>query len=126
MEVFMANWILEELQSIHTFRVDADDYDWFCSYPDMIVEIILNASPTYEQTSIAVTALEEFVQKYNKKHFLRPIHYVSDIDHLPKGSHPRGIYIHMDFGNASATAVVGAIKALEATKLPIFRVALLW
>lgn len=122
----MANWIIEELQSIRSFRVDADDYDWFASYPDMVFEIILDAPPTHEQKIIAVTALEKFVQKYNKWHFLRPIHYVSDIDSLPEGRHPRGIYIHMDFGHASAAAVVTAVKALEATGLPIFRVALLW
>ena len=122
----MVNRIVEKLQSIRSFRVDADDYDWFCSYPDMVFEIILDAPPTNEQKIIAVTALEKFVENYNKWHFLRPIHYISDIDHLPQGRHPRGIYVHIDFGNCSAMQVVTAVKALEATGLPIFRVALLW
>ena len=122
----MVSSILEELQSIRSFRVDADGYDWFCSYPDMIFEIILDAPPTDEQKRIAVTTLEKFVQNYNKWHLLRPIHYVSDIDHLPNGSHPRGIYVHIDFGSCSAQQVVTAVKAIGATGLPIFRVTLLW
>ena len=122
----MVNRILEELQSIRSFRVDADEYDWFCSYPDMVFEIILDAPPTDEQKRIAVTALEKFVENYNKWHFFRPIHYISDIDHLTKGRNSWGIYVHIDFGNCSALQVVTAVKALEATGLPIFRVALLW
>lgn len=122
----MVNTIIEQLQSIRTFRVDAAQYDWFCSYPDMIFEIILDAPPTDEQKRIAVTALEQFAENYNKRHFFRPIHYVSDLDHLPKGRHPRGVYVHIDFGRCSALQVVTAVKALEATGLPIFRVALLW
>ena len=121
----MVNAIIEQLKSIRTFRVDVDAYDWF-AYPDVVFEIILDAPPTNEQTLLAVTALEAFVQRYNKRHFLRPIHYVSDINRLPKGNHPRGIYIHMDFGHCPATALVAAVKALEKTELPIFRVALLW
>ena len=100
----MGNKLIEEMKSRATFRIDTDDYDWFCSYPDMIFEIILDAVPTREQTAIAVTALEQFVEGYNKWHFLRPIHYVSDIDHLPDGPHPRGIYIHIDFGNWQISA----------------------
>jgi hypothetical protein len=121
----MVNELMEKIKNAATFRVDVEDYDWF-SYPDVIFEIILNAPPTNEQTLIAVTALEKFVQDYNKWHFLRPIHYVSDIDHLPKGGHPRGIYVHIDFGNCPAKQLVTAVKAIEATGLPIFRVALLW
>ena len=121
----MINTIIEQLNSIQAFTVDADRYDWF-SYPDVIFEIILDAAPTQEQAAIAVTALEAFFYKYNKWHLLRPIHYVSDIDHLLPGPHPRGIYIHMDFGNASPRALVGAVEALQKTGLPIFRVALLW
>ena len=122
----MVNWLIEEMNRRATFRIDADDYDWFCSYPDMIFEIILDAVPTREQTAIAVTALERFVEGYNKRHFLRPIHYVSDIDHLPSGRHPRGIYIHIDFGNCPAKVLPSVIEAIQKTNLPIFRVALLW
>jgi hypothetical protein len=122
----MADKFIEELESIRSFRVNADDYNWMFSYPDVIFEIILEAPPTKEQTSIAVNALETFVQDYNKRHFFRPIHYISDIDHLPKGNHAWGIYVHIDFGNSPPSAVVSAVKALEKTELPIFRVALLW
>ncbi|MBQ6890241.1 MAG: hypothetical protein IJN53_04405 [Oscillospiraceae bacterium] len=122
----MVNSIVEQLKSIGAFRVDAEDYDWLCSYPDIIFEIILDAVPTKEQVSVAVTALEEFVHKYNKWHSFRPIDYISGIDRLPEGPHPRGIYIHIDFGSASATAVVSAVEVLAKTNLPIFRVALQW
>jgi len=116
----MADPIIEKLESFEAFRVDA-----YCEgYPDVIFEIILNARPTQEQISTAVSALEQFVDKYNRRHFLRPIHYISDIDSLPDGEHPRGIYIHIDFGNCSPRALLEAVCALEKTELPIFRVAL--
>lgn len=117
----MADPIIEKLEKFDTFRVDA-----YCeSYPDVIFEIILNVPPTQEQIVTAVNALEQFVTKYNKRHFLKPIHYISDIDSLPEGDHPRGIYIHVDFGNCSPTALIEAVEALEKTDLPIFRLALL-
>lgn len=116
----MADPIIEKLENFDAFRVDA-----YCEgYPDVIFEIILDAQPTQEQIATAVSTLEQFIAKYNKRHFLRPIHYVSDIDSLPDGDHPRGIYIHVDFGNCSPSALIEAVEALEKTKLPIFRVAL--
>lgn len=116
----MADPIIEQLERFDAFRVDA-----YCDgYPDVIFEIILNAPPTREQIAIAVNALEQFVINYNKRHFFRPIHYVSDMDSLPEGDHPRGIYIHVDFGNSSPTALISAVGALQKTNLPIFRVAL--
>ena len=123
-EGITVNELIEKIKSAAAFRVDADDYDWF-RYPDVIFEIILDDIPTGEQTAIAVTALERFVEDYNKRHFLRPIHYVSDIDHLPKGPHPRGIYIHIDFGSCPAKVLPCVIAAIRETKLPVFRVALL-
>ena len=116
----MADPIIEKLENFDTFRVDA-----YCEdYPDVIFEIILDAPPTQQQIVTAVGTLEQFVTKYNKRHFLKPIHYVSDIDSLPDGDHPRGIYIHVDFGNCSPSALIAAVEALEKTKLPIFRVSL--
>lgn len=120
------NELIEEIKRSATFRVDTDSYDWFCSYPDMVLEIILDGVPSAEQTAIAVSALEAFVASYNKRHFLCPIRYVSDIDHLPKGPHPRGIYIHIDFGRCSPKVLPDVIKTIQSTNLPIFRVALLW
>lgn len=117
----MADPIIKKLESCKTFRVDA-----YCEgYPDVIFEIILDTKPTKEQIAIAVSALENFYYTYNRLHFLRPIHYISDIDSLPEGDHPRGIYIHIDFGSCSPYALIKAICALEKTGLPIFRVALL-
>lgn len=117
----MADPIVAKLESCKAFRVDA-----YCEgYPDVIFEIILDAKPTKAQTAIAVNALQNFFCSYNRLHFLRSIHYISDIDSLPEGSHPRGIYIHMDFGNCSPCALIKAVEALEKSGLPIFRVALL-
>ena len=121
----MENWLVEQLKAIRAFRVDADGYDWF-SYPDVVLEIVLDAPPTPEQTTAAVTTLTEFVNGYNKWHFLRPIHYVAEIGGITRVKHPRGIYIHMDFGHSPATALVAAVKSLEKTELPIFRVTLQW
>ena len=61
----MADPILEKLEEFEKFRVDA-----YCEgYPDVIFEIILNNEPTPEQTEIAVNALTEFFDNYNKRHF---------------------------------------------------------
>jgi hypothetical protein len=117
----MSDPIIEKLESCTSFRVDA-----YCEgYPDVIFEIILDAVPTYEQTEIAVNALEKFVYTYNRFHFLRPIHYISDINSLPEQEHPRGIYIHIDFDSCCPSALIKAVSVLENTNLPIFRVALL-
>ena len=117
----MADPIIEKLEKFDSFRVDV-----YCeSYPDVIFEIILDAPPTQEQIVTAVGALDQFVAKYNKRHFLKPIHYVSDIGSLPDGDHPRGIYIHVDFGNCSPSVLIVAVEAFKNTNLPIFRIALL-
>jgi len=121
----MVNDLKEEIKNAAAFRVDVDDYAWY-SFPDVVFEIILDGIPTRDQTAIAVAALEKFVEDYNKWHIFRPIHYVSDIDHLPEGPHPRGIYIHIDFGNCSAKVLPSVIEAIQNTNLPVFRVALLW
>ena len=113
--------IIEKLESCKSFRVDAR-----CEgYPDVIFEIILNAEPTQEQIHTAVSAMEKFYYAYNRYHFLCPIHYVGDISDVMENKHPRGIYIHMDFGGAWPSALVKALGALEKVDLPIYRVALL-
>ena len=117
----MSDWFTEKLKAIDEFDVDV-----YCEvYPDVIFEIILEDVPNKEQIEIAVYALEQFVIRYNKRHFIKPIHYISDIDNLPEGEHPRGIYVHIDFGGASFTALLGAVETIAKTKLPVFRVALL-
>ncbi len=117
----MADPIIESLENIATFRVDA-----CCEgYPDVQFEIILKAPPTEAQIEKAVGVLHDFADKYNKWHFLRPIHYVSDIDSATDGDHPWGIYVHIDFGNSSPRALLQAVRALARSDLPIFRVALI-
>ena len=106
----MADFIINQLESCTSFRVDA-----YCEgYPDVIFEIILDAVPTQEQQDRAMESLSKFFCAYNQFHFLRPIHYVACVNDIMDRKHPRGIYIHMDFGGA-----------LEKSDLPIFRVALL-
>ena len=86
----MADPIIEKLEKTDAFRVGA-----YCEgYPDVIFEVILDAKPTQDQVATAVEAMKSFVSEYNKRHFFRPIHYISDIEDLPEGDHPRGIYIH--------------------------------
>lgn len=111
----MADKIIEKLEK--DFNVKFDTY--WKSYPDVTFEIILEEKPTNEQIAIAVNTLESFVENYNKIHFLRPIHYISDIDSLPGGDSPRGIYIDIDFGNCSPRALILAIRALQKTQLNI-------
>lgn len=117
----MADPIVEKLENFEAFKVDV-----FCEdYPDVIFEIILDTTPTQEQIAAVVNTLWQFADRYNRRHFFKPIHYVSDVDSLPDGDHPRGIYVHVDFGNCSPKALIGAIEALAKAELPIHSVALL-
>ena len=117
----MADPIIKKLESCRTFPVSAS-----CEgYPDVIFEIILDATPTQEQIEAAVSALTKFYYGYNILHFLRPIHYVAGVNGLFEREHPRGIYIYMDFGGASPYALCKAMRVIEKLDLPIFRVALL-
>ena len=117
----MADLIIKKLESCKSFPVDAG-----CEgYPDVIFEIILDAEPTQEQISTAVSAMEKFRDTYNRVHLLCPIHYVGDITDEMENKHPRGIYIDVDFGNALPFALIKALRMLEKAGLPIYRVALL-
>jgi len=93
-------------------------------YPDVTFNVMFKKTPDTSTVEELIYALEYYVYSYNMVHFLKPIHYISDIDSLPDGEHPRGIYIHIDFGNCSPRALLEAVCALEKTELPIFRVAL--
>lgn len=117
----MSSSFVEKIVKSCPFEVDI-----YCEgYPDVIYEIILDDQPTQEQIETVVTALEDFVYGYNKTHILRPIHDVSEISGIPGiNYHPRGIYVHIDFGLCSLKAPFLAVKALQETDLPIFRVAL--
>lgn len=117
----MADPIIEKLENCKVFPVDAN-----CEgYPDVIFEIILDTKPTQEQIAAAVSSLTKFYYVYNVLHFLRPIHYIAGVNGLFENEHPRGIYIHMDFGGASPYALCKAMRVIEKLDLPIFRVTLL-
>ena len=94
------------------------------AYPDVIFNVLLKERADLSAKKTVVCALENFVRTYNKRHFLRPIHYVSDIDSLPDPTNAFSVCVHIDFGNANPRALVGAVKALADTALPIYRIIL--
>ena len=112
--------IVAEIQKSVLFPVDVE-----CeAYPDVIFNVIFENSPNRATAEQIVCALENYAQAYNKKHFFKPIHYVSDIDSLPVASSTFSVCVHVDFGNAAPKALVGAVKAIADTKLAIYRVVL--
>ena len=116
----MADFFTDRLKKSASFPVDI-----YCEgYPDVVFEIILDAVPTQAQATIAVEALTAFANRYNTWHFV-PIHYVSNLDCAFHGDHPRGIYVHIDFGSACPLALLKAMKVVAKLPLPIFRVALI-
>ena len=116
----MKDPIIEALENISAFKVYAN-----CeNYPDVEFEIMLEALPSQEQAELAVTTLENFVNRYNKRHFFCPIHYISGIEECREGNHPWAIYVFIDFGGSSPKTLLEAARALEATNLPIVRLTL--
>ena len=112
--------IVGEIRSSALFPVDVE-----CEgYPDVIFDVIFEKRPERPAIETVVSALEDYSRDYNKKHFFRPIHYVSDIDSLPDASSAFSVCVHIDFGNANPKALIGAVKAISDTKLPIYRVVL--
>ena len=112
--------IVSEIINAAAFPVDVE-----CdSYPDVIFDIIFKNHPDANIIEKSVTALFEYMDSYNRKHLFRPIHYVSDIDSLPEPSSVFSVCIHMDFGNANPKALIGAVKAIANTGLPVYRLSL--
>ena len=112
--------IVSALQNAVDFPVDVE-----CeAYPDVIFNVILQRTATYADVELCANALYGFMTSYNKLHFLRPIHYVSDIDALPKEPEHFSVYIHVDFGGSGQKALCGTLRALKDTGLPIYRVIL--
>lgn len=107
--------IFGEIQDIADFPV----YFEYEGYPDVLFHIFF-ASPV-DETSVnkCVNALQDFMYAYNKRHVFRPIHYVSDADSLPEAVSIYSVCVHVDFGNANPKALIGAVKALVDTQLPI-------
>lgn len=93
-------------------------------YPDVIFNVIFKKYPDASAAEDLVYALEYFAYSYNKIHFLKPIHYVSDIDNLPAPSSAFSVCVHVDFGNAKRKALIGAVKAIADADLPIYRLVL--
>ena len=93
-------------------------------YPDVIFNIVFQVRPDRSMIEKSVSALENYMRSYNKKHFVRPIHYVSDIDSLPEPSSVFSVCVHMDCGNANPKLLVGAVRAIADTKMPIYRIIL--
>jgi len=94
-------------------------------YPDVIFHIIFQRRPEPSEADQAAIALDNYAQAYNRLHFLRPIHYVSEPNNsFSQNASVFSACIHMDFGNANPNALLGAVKAIAATRLPIFRLIL--
>ena len=112
--------IVGEIKASVSFPVDVE-----CEgYPDVIFNVIFEKHPDQLMVGQCVSALENYMCTYNRKHFFKPIHYVSDIDSLPEASSAFAVCVHMDFGNANPKALIGAVKAIAETNLPIYRVVL--
>lgn len=112
--------IVGEIKAAVSFPVDVE-----CEgYPDVIFNVIFEKHPDRSMVEQSVDALEKYMFSYNRKHFFRPIHYVSDVDSLPEAATVFSVCIHMDLGNANPKALIGAVKAIAETNLPIYRVVL--
>ncbi len=112
--------IVGEIKACVSFPIDVE-----CeAYPDVIFNIIFEKHPDQSMVEQVVSTLENYMYAYNKKHFFKPIHYVSDIDNLPETASVFSVCVHIDFGGANPKALIGAVKAIADTNLPIYRVVL--
>ena len=112
--------IVGKIKAAVSFPVDVE-----CEgYPDVIFNIIMKVHPDDEMIAKSVFSLDEYMRRYNRKHFFRPIHYVSDVDSLPEASTPFSVCVHVDFGNANPEALVGAVRAIAEASLPVYRIVL--
>ena len=112
--------IVRKLKAAAPFPIDVE----CAGYPDVIFHVILNEKATPHHTEICVNALMLYMHEYDKWHFLKPIHYVSDVDSLPVAPSVFSICVHVDFGSAGPKGLLGAVKAIAATELPIYRLVL--
>ncbi|MBQ2862754.1 MAG: hypothetical protein IJE84_01100 [Clostridia bacterium] len=112
--------IVTKIKGLASFPIDVECDGW----PDVIFNIIFDRQPDRAAAQKCVSALEQYMYAYDRIHFLRPIHYVSDIDSLPEPESIFSVCIHMDFGNASPKALIGAVKAITDTKLNIYHLVL--
>ena len=112
--------IVGKIKASVSFPVDVE-----CEgYPDVVFNIIFEKHPDQLMVEQSVSTLEHYMRSYNRKHIFRPIHYISDIDSLPEPSSAFSVCIDMDLGNANPKALIGAVKAIAETNLPIYRIVL--
>ena len=112
--------IFGEIQDIADFPV----YFECEGYPDVLFHIFFHAPVDEAIVTTCVEALEAYVYRYNKRHIFRPIHYVSDAENLPDAISKYAVCVHVDFGNANPKALIGAIKTIVDTQLPIHHILL--
>ena len=95
------------------------------AYPDVVFHIVFSKRPDKTMTEQVENALGDYMEAYSRWHFFRPIHYISEADNsLSQYASVFSVCIHMDFGNANPKALVGAVKAIADTGLPIYHLTL--
>ncbi len=93
-------------------------------YPDVLFDIVFNDRIKPEEVKKITEALEKFFVKYNRWHF-KPIHYISSMwGDPPEQINVFTVRIHIDFGNAMPTALLGAVKAIAKTDIELYRLIL--
>lgn len=93
-------------------------------YPDVLFDIVFPERIKKEDVDKITTALEKFFIKYNRWHF-KPIHYISSMwGDPPEQINVFTVRIHVDFGSAMPTALLGAVKAIARSGADIYRLIL--
>lgn len=109
--------IVREIKKVVPFPVYVE-----CEgYPDVVIHLFFEKRRDEGIVKRVVEALEAYMVSYNKWHFHRPIHYVSDVHSLPDPVSGFSFGVHIDFGNANPRALVGAMKAIVNTGAPVRR-----
>ena len=93
-------------------------------YPDVLFDIVFRERIKQEEIDKITQALEKFFLKYNRWHF-KPIHYISSMwGDPPQQINVFTVRIHVDFGSAMPTALLGAVKAIARSGADIHRLIL--
>ncbi len=93
-------------------------------YPDVLFDIVFNERIKPEEVKKITDALEKFFIRYNRWHF-KPIHYVSSMwGDPPEQINVFTVRIHVDFGSAMPTALLGAVKAIANSGADVYRLIL--
>lgn len=93
-------------------------------YPDVLFDIVFNERIKPDEVQKITAALEKFFFRYNRWHF-KPIHYISSMwGDPPEQINVFTVRIHIDFGGAMPTALLGAVKAIVKSEADIYRLIL--